>query len=880
MTSKITLPLKLAMLGLVPLGAIAGLSTWRVVDDFDEAATQTAQADEVRRVDQIGRIIDEVDEEVQMLNEIGASEDDLTAQRSRVDAALNALLDDPNGASQTTLDTVEAFRSDLEQLRSTIPSSPSSYRLSGAAAGQYRFDHGDGGIDALSPTALEIVAATEAFETFVDDLSDATRFEDDLFRDGGIAADVSTLQLFDRLSDRLADERQVYVEMATLPASFRTDEVLEAGREAGRATESWKQAVGELGVDDMLADLAQVSTSPAAQRTDDVRGLMAGLVPGQPLSMSAADIEEAFVDFDTQLAAMRSRLAAETIGEVDAIRSAAVRSAYVTMALAALFVGIAGALIYLLYLSIRRPLRRVTKRSIEVASVQLPAAVATLRENADAELPEIEPIEVESRDEIGQLVDAFNTMSATSLALAGEQAIARRSVGDMFMNLGRRNQKLLNRLLRNLDQLQRDEREPEALQALYEIDHLTTRMRRNAESLLILAGAEQTRRFSNPAAAGDIIRGAMSEVENYERVEILGDTGQRIRGELVADLTHLLAELIENGLAFSPPDTTVQVTARMTHRGYMFAVSDDGVGMTPAKIEEANQRISQAATQEETPSKFLGLFVVGRLAARRDVDVKMFDSPTGGVVVRLALPDSGLYVESDAPFPAEDAPALEQPATPAGHHDTMQADTVQPDTVQAETVQAETVQAEPSPKPALPTPTASGAPVAASAHDMIPPRLADSPTDAPAESAEGLFDSLQRPLRVGSLDDVPADRRPAVRAALESIERIASSPAPFGEPRDPMLADPAQPLTAPVGAAMPAPPPTEPKKFGGVTRRPGANLPKTTLGAPDQHDAEQSAPAAAADAAPSPQSTPDGVRHSLSGFQSGTSRADRQGAEQ
>ncbi len=844
MTSRITLPVKLAMLGLVPLSAIAGLSTWRVLDDFAEADTLTAQADEVRRVDQIGRIIDRVDDEIQTLNEIGASEEDLVAQRARVDSALNELLDDPNGASAATLELVAEFRGRIDAHRSLIPSSPSAYRLSGAATGRYVFDHGDGGVEAMSPDALVIFAATQEFSAFTNSLRDATRFNDDLFRDGGIAADVSTLQLFDRLAERLDSERQIYVEMASLPASVRTEEVLVAGREVGRSAQFWNEAVDEIGADDMLGAFANLRSSDAAAQVETTRALMAELVPGQPLSISAAGIEEAFVDLDSQIGSVRSELSSDTIAEVDAIRSTAVRSAYITMALAALFVGGAALLIYLLYLSIRRPLRRVTQRSIEVATVQLPAAVATLRDDADADLPEIVPIEVTSRDEIGQLVEAFNTMSATSLELAGEQAIARRSVGDMFMNLGRRNQKLLNRLLRNLDQLQRDEREPQALQALYEIDHLTTRMRRNAESLLILAGAEQTRRFTSPVTAGDIIRGAMSEVEHYQRVEIVGDTGQRIRGELVADLTHLLAELIENGLAFSPPETTVQVTARMTHRGYMFAVSDDGIGMTADKIEEANSRISVAATQEETPSKFLGLFVVGRLAARRNVDVRIFDSPTGGVAVRLALPDDALFVDQDTSSVPDDLSSLDESVAV-------------PDVVADTAPTTESLMARPaSPQPEL-------------VEALRAPSFAEAPDLTRVPSMVALPEVPSRPT---SLDDIAAERRPAVRAALESIQQISAAVPHLDAQGDVTLGNPAQPLIAPAGSALPAPAPAprDPSKFGGATRRPGANLPQTSLTSADS----------TSESASQPDRTPEVVRQSLSGFQSGTSRADQQGAEQ
>lgn len=841
MTSRITLPVKLATLGLVPLTAIAGLSAWRVLDDFEDAGALSAQADEVRRVDQVSQVIDDVDREIQTLDELGASEEDLTAQRARVDDSLAALLADPNGSSDSTLELVAAFQDRIGALRALIPASPTAYRLSGAATGRFAFDHGDSTLESMTDDALAIFEATQEFDAFTASLRSDTGFDDNLFRDGGIAADVSTLQLFDRLTERLDTERKVYVEMASVPASVRTDDVLETGREVGRAAEFWSEAVDEIGADDMLSEFASLRSSDAAAQVGATRALMASLAPGQPLSMSAADIEDAFFDLDTQISALRAELSASTIAQVDSIRSSAERSAYITMALAALFVGIAALLVYLLYLSIRLPLQRVTQRSIDIATVQLPAAVALLRDDADADIPEIAPMPVDSNDEIGHLVEAFNTMSATALELAGEQAIARRSVGDMFMNLGRRNQKLLNRLLRNLDQLQRNERDPDALQALYEIDHLTTRMRRNAESLLILAGADQTRRFTSPVTAGDIIRGAMSEVEHYERVEIVGDTGQRIRGEMVADLTHLLAELIENGLAFSPPGTTVQVTARMTHRGYMFAISDDGVGMTPDKIEEANNRIAVAATQEETPSKFLGLFVVGRLAGRRNVDVRVFDSPTGGVAVRLAIPDDALFVADEfAGFPDDGAGIPDDLSSLDDGRQNAEIGDISVDIgTDSDAARLVSIETAVSMKPELAAPS-----------------------------------QLEVPVPATSLDEVSPERRPAMRAALESIRQISASISQVDASQvdaasDKMLGNPAQPLTGPVGPALPAPSPRESNQFGAAARRPGANLPQTA----------RTSGSAPVEPHPQPDRTPDVVRSSLSGFQSGTSRADKQGAE-
>ena len=286
-----------------------------------------------------------------------------------------------------------------------------------------------------------------------------------------------------------------------------------------------------------------------------------------------------------------------------------------------------------------------------------------MRADVDADLPEVDAIPVTSHDEIGELVTAFNLMSSTAVGLVGEQAAARRSIADMFMNLGRRNQKLLNRLLRNLDRLERDEEDPDVLAALYDIDHITTRMRRNAESLLVLAGAEQSRSFNKPAAVGDVVRAALAEVENFQRVNVIGDGHQLLTGECVADVAHLIAELLENGLAFSPPETMVQVTTRMTPRGYIVVVTDNGVGMSPDKLAESNQRIASALSKEETPSKFLGLFVVGRLAARRGIAVELFESPTGGVTARVTLPASALYVDRRDIAPQPTHPECRRAAT-------------------------------------------------------------------------------------------------------------------------------------------------------------------------------------------------------------------------
>lgn len=836
MISRITLPVKLGLLGLVPLSAIAGLVTLRVVDDFEVASSRAIEADEVRRVDSLGQVIEQVDNEILTLNELGANEDDVFAQRARSDAAIAALLENPYGSDQETIDRVENFSDRLPSLRGVIPSSPSTYRLSGAAVGRAVFAADTAALEAMSDGAVSILEATREFDRFTDELQAATKFNDELFVDGTLAADISTLQLFDQFAWHQNVEGQVYVALASLPASARSEATLEVGDAAARDAQLWRSAIDQLGSTNMVSSFQVVVNGADANQVEAARQTMASLVPGQPLSVSAADVQKAFVVQAAELQTLRSELSADTIAKVDAVRTDASRSAYAAMALAALFVAIVGALIYLLYASIRKPLRRVTERSLEVANVELPAVVAALRADVDAELPEIQTIHSSTNDEIGQLVNAFNQMSATALELAGEQALSRRAVGDMFMNLGRRNQKLLNRMLHNLDDLQRNEQDPAALQALYEVDHLTTRMRRNAESLLILAGAQQTRRFVDPVAAGDVVRASLAEVENFERVQIIGDSRQQIRGEFVADLTHLVAELVENALTFSPPDSTVQVTTRMTQRGFMVTVNDDGIGMSPDKLAVANRRIELAATQEETPSKFLGLFVVGRLAARRSVTVRLYESPSGGIAVRVALPDSALFASGDVETASDlltigqTSAAVEQSAVEAAQASNP---LVAPVIVEAAHVERN----EPDVAAAQPLPEPSGVRI---------------PEVATQSEVSSMF-----------------------RRAHTSVHDVAEPPHPDAASSVPqlpgLLPDPRRPLASPTADILSDPHAALAKKFGATARRPGANLPQTpaTTGGP-------TVPTVATP--PSHGRSADQVRNSLSGFQAGTERADRREA--
>jgi hypothetical protein len=249
---------------------------------------------------------------------------------------------------------------------------------------------------------------------------------------------------------------------------------------------------------------------------------------------------------------------------------------------------------------------------------------------------------------VSDVADALNTVQDTALDLAVEQAVLRRNIADSFVNLGRRNQNLLGRQLDFITELETNETSPDALANLFRLDHLATRMRRNAESLLVLAGIEPPRQWAAPVRLTDVIRAALGEVEDYQRVTVRGVEPATIIGSAAADLAHLLAELIENALVFSPPDQTVDIRGRTRPgraaagagdlSGYTLAVIDSGLGMPATDVAAANRRLAGAESFTIAPSKYLGHYVAGNLAARHDITVRLDNSPGNGITATVTVP--------------------------------------------------------------------------------------------------------------------------------------------------------------------------------------------------------------------------------------------------
>jgi signal transduction histidine kinase len=294
-----------------------------------------------------------------------------------------------------------------------------------------------------------------------------------------------------------------------------------------------------------------------------------------------------------------------------------------------------------------RRLGGLERNALQLAEVQLPDVVGRLRRGEDVDVAAEAPPLHTGGDEIGRVGQAFEVVRQTAIRAAVEEAKLRQGLNDVFRSLARRSQSLLHRQLTLLDQMERRASDPEALDDLFRLDHLTTRMRRHAEGLVILAGAPPGRSWSSPVRMVDVMRGAIAEVEDYARVSVATRSQAALAGSAVADVIHLLAELIENATTLSPPYTSVRVSGDTVANGFVIEVEDRGLGMSAQRLAELNERLASPPEFNPSDSEQLGLFVVSQLAKRHGVRVTLKASPYGGTAAIVLIPRH-LVVTEDA----------------------------------------------------------------------------------------------------------------------------------------------------------------------------------------------------------------------------------------
>ncbi|MFJ4907367.1 nitrate- and nitrite sensing domain-containing protein [Streptomyces sp. NPDC093249] len=320
-------------------------------------------------------------------------------------------------------------------------------------------------------------------------------------------------------------------------------------------------------------------------------------------------------------------------------------------------VGVAGVLGFLALLasvvisvrvgrSLVRDLRRLQKEAQEVSGVRLPSVMRRLAAGEQVDVGTEVPHLRYDEDEVGRVGQALNTLQRAAVEATVKQSELRRGVSEVFVNLARRNQVLLHRQLTLLDTMERRTEDTDELADLFRLDHLTTRMRRHAEGLVILSGAAPSRQWRKPVQLMDVVRAAVAEVEDYERIEVRRLPRLGVGGPAVADLTHLIAELLENATVFSPPHTAVQVLGERVANGFTLEIHDRGLGMNADALLDANLRLAETPEFELSDTDRLGLFVVSRLAQRQNVRVSLQTSPYGGTTAVVFIPAALL---TDAP---------------------------------------------------------------------------------------------------------------------------------------------------------------------------------------------------------------------------------------
>ncbi|MFI9123061.1 nitrate- and nitrite sensing domain-containing protein [Streptomyces bikiniensis] len=457
-------------------------------------------------------------------------------------------------------------------------------------------------------------------------------------QDAERGADARVLLEFGRAGEMLSRE-DALLGSAHLTGKLTADRL----RAFSGAVETRRTLVASATADLPAAERAawiRLATGAAHTRLTRAEDLIRAASPGRPAAQAVTS-----ADWDVPLAAVRDGLAAiETGARAGAAdRTDPFAGGALTTGGAAVAFGLA-AVVASLLVSVRIgrglvvELVGLRNTALGIARRELPAAMRRLRAGEEIDIRTEAPVGPRSQDEIGQVGEALATVHRAALSAAVERAELADGISGVFVNLARRSQVLVHRQLNLLDAMERRADDPGELDDLFRLDHLTTRMRRHAESLIILSGAAPGRAWRRPVPLTDVVRAAVSEIEDYARVEAPRLPETAVVGGAVADLTHLLAELIENATQFSPPHTKVRVSGEPVGNGYALEIEDRGLGMGRENLAEANARIARAEDLDLFDSDRLGLFVVSRLSARHDIKVRLRTSPYGGTTAVVLLP--------------------------------------------------------------------------------------------------------------------------------------------------------------------------------------------------------------------------------------------------
>ena len=505
------------------------------------------------------------------------------------------------------------------------------------------------GLGALRSTAQASQDALAVIADYEAPIGDMITLNDQIAQgisDPGLVNDVRTLNSLSLAKDQAAQQRALLYHALT--QQFFGD-----GEQSALTTALSEELVDKASFETTATPAEQsfFSNTVAGPKVNEAEGiedliLTSGSLDLTPLNIGLNEAPTAWYETMSStiddMQTVEQHLAKNIVARSQVLQQGAEQSAQFTAILTVVVMLLVLIATLIVARSLVLPLRKLRAGALDIATVQLPERVRQLAEAPEptANL-EVEPIDVLSTDEIGQVARAFDQVHSEAVRLAGDEAMLRNSFNAMFVNLSRRSQSLIERLARTIDSLEQNEEDPDRLSYLFSMDHLVTRMRRNSENLLLLAGHDSARKWSEPVSLADVTRAATSEIEQYARVVLSVQPGVAISGQAVSDVVRLLAEIIENATIFSAKDTQVRVSAQeLTSGGVLIEVSDSGVGISDARLAEMNLRLINPPVIDVSVSRHMGLFAVARLAERHGVRVRLRASTPQGLTALVWLPDN------------------------------------------------------------------------------------------------------------------------------------------------------------------------------------------------------------------------------------------------
>ncbi|PFG48983.1 histidine kinase/DNA gyrase B/HSP90-like ATPase [Amycolatopsis sulphurea] len=630
---------KLALILIIPTLTALVLGVLRVVDDVRQATQLSRTADQVAFAQKVTSVVHDLEGERALA----------VARISSRDALRQAGLD----AQVAKVDRgVDDLRDAAVQLNADDPATSDRY-----ARGLQRLDALRPLRAAIGSSSYSDLAALDTYSSILDSLVQLGREVTTATSDRGLLRLGTSTQSISE-----AKESILRGDSALLVAAFRDafpGSLLDETRAAEASGDASISVFLANATDDQVRLYNDTYSGPEVddrRRVEATAFSTAQANQGHSLNIDPTRLSQDSTIAADKLRAVESSLLNQLRSQADSLAGSAVQSAWIggAIVLAALI----AALVLMLAIArlMLRPLRVLRTTALDVAYTRLPETVQSILDDPDpvnASKKAVDPVPVTSRDEIGEVARSFDVVHEQAVKMAAEQALLRENVNGIFVNLSRRSQRLVERQLGVIDRLEADEQDPDHLASLFELDHLATRLRRNGESLLVLSGAGLAKSVPKPIPAADVIGAAVSEIEQYARIEVGVVPEVAVQGLAIHDLVHVLAELLDNATYFSEPETKVTVRAVVTRKKALaIQVTDHGVGMGEDRLAELNTRLADPPDLDVSVTRRMGLYVVARLAQRHGIEVRLRENEDieGGVVARVVVP-AGLLTDVRVPVP-------------------------------------------------------------------------------------------------------------------------------------------------------------------------------------------------------------------------------------